>query len=145
MAGFNNQFQISLPDGWEDKTVFTFQGPLDSGVQHNIVLLVDGAVGKKTDLAEYVKSQMATSKEALPGFEMIREGEKDLASGIKAYEVVYKYMPSDQLALYQKQLYMIMDGKAYAFTSTFSKKTLQTIANEVDGIIGSFRAGKEEE
>lgn len=144
MAAINNQFQISLPDGWEDKTIFTFQGPLDSGVQHNVVLLVDNTVGK-TELAEYVKSQMATSKEALPGFAMIREGEKDLASGIKAYEVVYKYMPSDQQALYQKQLYMIIDGKAYAFTSTFSKKTLQTIANEVDGIIESFRTGKAEE
>jgi hypothetical protein len=34
---------------------------------------------------------------------------------------------------------MIIDGKAYAFTSAFSKKTLQTIANEVDGIIASFQ------
>jgi hypothetical protein len=144
MAATNNLFQISLPEGWEDKTIFTFQGPLDSGVQHNVVLLIDNSVGK-TDLAEYVKRQMATSKEALPGFEMIREGEKDFASGIKAYEVVYKYMPSDQQALYQKQLYMIIDGKAYAFTSTYSKKTLQTIANEVDGMIESFRPGKEEE
>lgn len=145
MAATNNLFQISLPDGWEDKTIFTFQGPLDSGVQHNVVLLVDNTVDRKTELAEYVKRQMATSKEALPGFEMIREGEKDLASGIKAYEVVYKYMPSDQQALYQKQLYMIIDGKAYAFTSTFSKKTLQTIANEVDGIIESFRPVQQEQ
>jgi hypothetical protein len=144
MAATNNLFQISLPEGWEDKTIFTFQGPLDSGVQHNVVLLVDNTVGK-TELAEYVKRQMATSKEALPGFEMINEGEKELPSGIKAYEVIYKYMPSDQQALYQKQLYMILDGKAYAFTSTFSKKTLQTIANEVDRIIESFRPGKEEE
>jgi hypothetical protein len=144
MAATNNLFQISLPEGWEDKTIFTFQGPLDSGVQHNVVLLVDNTVGK-TELAEYVKRQMATSKEALPGFEMINEGEKEIPSGIKAYEVIYKYMPSDQQALYQKQLYMILDGKAYAFTSTFSKKTLQTIANEVDRIIESFRPGKEEE
>ncbi|HUI91345.1 MAG TPA: DcrB-related protein [Chitinivibrionales bacterium] len=139
MAGFNHQFQIALPDGWEDKTVFTYQGPLDSGVQHNIVLLVDATVGKKTELADYVKSQMATSKEALPGFQMIKEGEKTLPSGIKAHEVVYKYMPTDQQALYQKQLYLIIDGKAYAFTSTFSKKTLQTIAAEVDQIVAGFR------
>lgn len=144
MAATNNLFQISLPEGWEDKTIFTFQGPLDSGVQHNVVLLVDNTVGK-TELAEYVKRQMATSKEALPGFEMINEGEKELPSGIKAYEVIYKYMPSDQQALYQKQLYMILDGKAYAFTSTFSKKTLQTIANEVDRIIESFRPVKPEQ
>lgn len=139
MDATNHQFQISLPEGWEDKTIFTFQGPLDSGVQHNIVLLVDATVGDKVPLAEYVKSQMATSKEALPGFQMIKEGEKVLPSGIKAYEVVYKYMPSDAQALFQKQLYMILDGKAYAFTSTYSKKTLQTIANEVDRIIETFR------
>jgi hypothetical protein len=139
MAAFNNLLQVTLPDGWEDKTIFTFQGPIDSGVQHNIVLLVDSTVDRKTPLADYVKSQMATSKEALPGFEMISEGEKELPSGIKAFEVVYKYMPSDDQALFQKQLYLIIDGKAYAFTSTFSKKTLQTIATEVDRIIASFR------
>ena len=139
MAAFNNLLQVTLPQGWEDKTIFTFQGPLDSGVQHNIVLLVDSTIDRKTVLAEYVKSQMATSKEALPGFEMINEGEKVLPSGAKAYEVVYKYMPSDEQALFQKQLYVIEDGKAYAFTSTFSKKTLQTIASEVDQIIASFR------
>jgi hypothetical protein len=110
MAATNNLFQISLPEGWEDKTIFTFQGPLDSGVQHNLVLLVDGSIDRKTQLADYVKSQMATSKEALPGFEMISEGEKELLSGARAYEVVYKYMPSDEQALFQKQLYVIADG-----------------------------------
>jgi hypothetical protein len=145
MAATNNLFQISLPQGWEDKTIFTFQGPLDSGVQHNLVLLVDGSIDRKTQLADYVKSQMATSKEALPGFEMISEGEKELLSGARAYEVVYKYMPSDEQALFQKQLYVIENGKAYAFTSTFSKKTLQTIATEVDQIIASFRPIQQEQ
>ena len=33
-------FQIDLPDGWEDQTIFTFRGPDDSGVQHNLVLII---------------------------------------------------------------------------------------------------------
>jgi hypothetical protein len=138
MQKTNNIFKISLLDGWKDKTIFTFEGPIDSGVQHNIVLVIDDTLESKTDLQEYVKSQMMVSKEALPGFEMISEKEKVLGSGIKGYEVVYKYMPKDDQALFQKQFYTIISDKAYIFTSTFSKETLQTISLDVDTIIGSL-------
>jgi hypothetical protein len=139
MAATNNVFRLSLPDGWEENTVYTFQGPLDSGVQHNIVLMIDRTIGRKTGLAEYVRRQMATSKDALPEFEMINEGEKTLPSGLPAREVVYKYVPPGRNVLFQKQLYTIAEGAAYVFTSTFSRKTLATIAHDVDRIIASFK------
>lgn len=134
----NNQFSINLPDEWKDTTVFTFQGPNDSGVQHNLVLVIDPEVEKKMDVETYAKLQIGQSQTVLPGFEMINEKEKTMPSGIPAYEVVYKYMPTDDLAIFQKQLFIINKGKAYSFTSSFSKKTLKTIAHEVDEIIASF-------
>jgi hypothetical protein len=139
MSISNNLFQLTFPDGWKETTVYTFEGPLDSGVQHNLVLIVDTTIDKKTTLAEYVQLQLATSKEALPGFEMLKEGDRELESGMRGYEIAYKYTPNDGQSLYQKQLYCIMAGKAYTFTSTYSKKTLQTVAYDVDKIIQSFK------
>jgi hypothetical protein len=139
MPHINHLFQINLPDDWEDITAFTFKGPIDNGVQHNIVLTIDDPIDKKCTLEEYVKQQMATSKLLLPGFEMIKEGENILLSGVPVYEVVYKYVPSDEQVLFQKQVFLIYEGKAYTFTSTFSKKTLKTIAHDVDKIIASFK------
>ena len=134
----NNQFSLNLPEGWSDTTVFTFQGPNDSGVQHNLVIVVDPAVDKNMEVAAYAKQQVEVSKLALPGFEMIKEQEKNIRSDLPAYEIVYKYIPADEVIIFQKQVFMIIGDKGYSFTSSFSKKTLKTIANEVDEIIASF-------
>jgi hypothetical protein len=37
MAETNEMFTIGLGEGWRDNTIFTFEGPHDSGVQHNLV------------------------------------------------------------------------------------------------------------
>ncbi len=135
----NNLFQLTFPDGWRETTTYTFEGPFDSGVQHNLVLVIDPSVDKKMPLAEYAKQQFGTSKAALPGFELINEKDVVMPSGIPAYEIVYRYSPSDSQTLFQKQIFMIIEGKGYIFSSTFSKKTLQTVAPYVDQIIASFR------
>jgi hypothetical protein len=62
-----------------------------------------------------------------------------LPSGQAAYEIVYKYAPSDDTVLFQKQVFLIIEDKGYIFTSTYSKKTLQTVAVEVDQIIANFK------
>jgi hypothetical protein len=135
----NNLFQLTLPSTWKETTIHTFEGPHDSGVQHNLVLVIDSNVPKNIELKEYAKMQFGTNKEVLPGFALINETEKRLSSGYQAYEIVYKYAPSDDQVLFQKQVFIIIEEKGYIFTSTFSKKTLQTIAVEVDQIIANFR------
>jgi hypothetical protein len=140
----NNVFQLTLPSPWRETTVHTFEGPFDTGVQHNLVLVIDPAVDKNQPLGEYAKQQFGSFKESLPGYELLNEHEITLPSGIKAYEFVYRYSPSDDRALYQKQLTVIIEGKGYIFTSTYSKKTLKTIADDVDHIIASFRPLKPE-
>jgi hypothetical protein len=140
----NNLFSLSFPSPWKETTVHTFEGPFDSGVQHNLVLVIDPAVDKKIELADYAKQQFGSFKEALPGYELINEHEFALPSGVKAYEFVFRYSPSDEQALYQRQITLIIEGKGYIFTSTFSKKTLKTISDDVDQIIASFRPLKTE-
>jgi hypothetical protein len=134
----NNHFQITFPSSWCETSIYSFQGPHDSGIQHNLVLTIDSNVPKNTDLILWAKQQFGTSKESLPGFELINEKEITLTSGIAAYEIVCRYCPSDARALFQKQVFIIIEEKGYIFTATFSKKTLKTIANEVDEIIASI-------
>jgi hypothetical protein len=132
------RFNIDLPDGWEDQTLYTFKGPDDSGVQHNLVLIIDNDPGG-VDLATYAKLRLDSIKDTLSGFELMGEREKDLKSGNKAYEIVYKWSPGADKTLVQKQIFMIIGSKAYNFTASFSKKTIQTIGVQVDEMIDSFR------
>jgi len=142
MAEFKSQFSIDLPDDWEDQTVYTFKGPDDSGIQHNLVLIIDSEV-VGVDLNTYAKLRLDSIKGTLPGFELLGEREKELKSGFPAYEIVYKWAPGDDKMLFQKQVFTIIDGKAYNFTSSFSKKTIKTIGVQVDEIIDSFTPADE--
>ena len=131
MEHANNLFQIKLPEEWEDRTVFTYFGPMDSGVQHNLVITVDPKPKEKKDLTSYVRSQIGQNESSFPGFTMIAEREKELPSGLPAYEIVYK-------VIFQKQIFILAEEKGYILTASFSKKTMKTIAHVVDEIIASF-------
>jgi len=136
----NNAFFLTFPDSdWKETTIHTFEGPFDSGVQHNIVLMIDPDVPKDVSLKEYAKDQCERAATQLPGFEYVDQKEKIMRTGISAYEIIYKYMPTDEVVLFQKQWYMVIEKKIYIFTSTFNKKTLNTIANDIEGIIESLQ------
>jgi hypothetical protein len=138
MPQTNNLFILNLSEGWKETTVYTFEGPHDSGLQHNLVLVIDPKPADDVDLKSYVQSQIHNSLNNLSGFEMVSEKELATANGTPAYLICYKQVPAPEQILFQKQLY-IMDKKAICiFTSTYKKKTLQTIAYEVDDIINSF-------
>jgi hypothetical protein len=137
------RFDINLPVGWEDQTLYTFKGPDDSGVQHNLVLIIDNDLGG-VDLETYAKLRLDSIKDTLTGFELMGERERDLKSGNKAYEIVYKWSPGADKTLVQKQVFTIIGDKAYNFTSSFSKKTIQTIGAQVDEIIDSFKPAPEQ-
>ena len=130
-------YNITLPDGWEDQTMYTFKGPDDSGVQHNLVLMIDTEPGG-LDLKTYADLRIESLKNTLSGFELMGQREKELKSGHKAYEIVYKWAPGADKILIQKQVFTIIGKKAYNFTSSFSKKTIKTIGVQVDEIIDSF-------
>lgn len=134
----NNLFQLTFPDGWKETTVHTFEGPHDGGVQHNLVVVIDPFVSKDTTLQDYARAQLAGPRQVMPGFEMLGEVEKKLPDGTPALEIVYKYVPGENIVLYQKQFYFMKEGKAFIFTGTFSKKTLKTIAYDFDAIVSSF-------
>lgn len=138
MKNTNHQFSIALPNEWKDNTVFTFQGPNTSGIQHNLIITVDTEFDKTLDTATYARLQFNQSKDSLPGFKLIKKQKKQFSNEIRAYEILYKYNPSDGVSIFQKQLYLILEEKAYTFTSSYSKKTLNTVAKDVDKIIISF-------
>lgn len=142
MSITNSIFQLTFPDGWKETTVYTFEGPHDSGVQHNLVLVVDPFIKKDTELKDYAQAQIAGPKKVMPGFEMVSEKDKMMPDGTPAYEIVFKYIPAESMILFQKQIYMRKEGKAFIFTATFSKKTLSTIAYQIDNVISSFRLFK---
>jgi hypothetical protein len=130
----NNIFALSFPEGWNDSTVYTFDGPVDNGVTQNLVLIIDRTVDKTLELQSYVNSQIENLSQSLPGYELLQKKEAVVA-GCHALIVVYKYIPADDLVYFQKQHYIHNDKALYIFTSTYSEKTLKTVSPEIDAIV----------
>ncbi len=131
------QFTLELPGGWEDETIHTYKGPDDSGVQHRITLVID----RSTDAAsveEFARPRIDTVISTLQGAEILKEEPKELASGIPAYECVYKWIPAGSDARFVRNVYLLAGGAGYTFSGAFSKKTLKTIGVEMDRILESF-------
>ena len=135
----NNLFSITFPETWKETSVYTFEGPDDSGMQHNMVICAVPGIAKDTSVKRFAQDQIAVSAQTMPAFELISENEIIMPDGTTMYTVVYKYTPAEGVTYYQKQHFIIKDKKAWIFTGTFSKKTLQTIANEFDQIVATFR------
>ena len=139
MSITNNLFKLSFPDGWKETTVHTFEGPHDSGTQHNLVLTVLPALPKGVELETFAKLQTETSAGMLPGFQLLSEKKVAFFTNSPGVEINYSYQPTDDLKFFQKQWYFAIKDNVYLFTATFNKKTVKTIAVEVEQIIQSLK------
>ena len=128
---------MELPKGWIDQSVFSFFGPEDAGHQHILTLVVD-PTPQERDISEYARTRIEQFMENMQGAEILREGPKDLPVEAESYEVVIKWIPTDDTIIYRRETYLFLGGKGYTFAINFTKKTLKTLAHEVDQMIGSL-------
>ena len=135
----NTQFSITLPQEWKDTTIFTFEGPHDDGLQHNLVVTIDPDAGKDMDIKIYAKTQIATTLSALPGFEMVSETAGKRRDNTLTYQICYKYTCEGSQTIFQKQAYIADKNALTIFTASFTKKTLKTIGPRIDATIDGFR------
>ena len=133
----NHSISLELPDGWTDQSVFSFFGPEEGDHLHVLTLVVDPSPSE-SDVAEYAQVRIDQFMESMQGAEILREGPKSLPIEADAYEVVTKWIPTDDTVFYRRDTYLLMNGKGYTFSVNFTKKTLKTLAHEVDQIIGSL-------
>ncbi|MBU8933907.1 MAG: DUF1795 domain-containing protein [candidate division Zixibacteria bacterium] len=132
-----NKFNLTLPDDWVDQSTYFFQGPEDGGVYHNLTMLIDHHPESK-DLRTYAAPRMEQTVNGMGGAEILKEEEKQHSCGGQALHVVYKSVPEDSKPLFRKQVFLMAEDKAYTFQADFTKKTMKTIALQVDQIIDSF-------
>ena len=136
MGKMTNRFNMELPDDWEDRSVYTYMGPDDSGVQHIMTLVVDPEVDIELD--EFARDRIDAVTETIQGIEILKDEPKNLENGNPVHEFVYRWIPTDGKVIYQKTIYMILEDKGYTFSCNFSKKTIKTLALQMEQIINSF-------
>jgi hypothetical protein len=132
-----NGFTLNQLDDWEDKTIYTLTGPVTDNIQHNVIITIDKEPAFD-DLVEYADFHIKTLEEELKSCMLLKKGETKLTNGTDAYEAVFSWYPTDELRIYQHQIFVLVEKVAYKMTASFTKKTRQTIGPAVERMMLSL-------
>ena len=133
-----NTFSLNLPDDWTDKTVFTLTGPVTDGIQHNITVNTQEDL-PVDDLFEFAEAQLDSIESELKSCRLLLKEPCKLTSGLSAYRAIFVWWPTEELILYQEQIYVVHENKGFTLTASFSKKTRKTVGPEIERAMLSFQ------
>ena len=132
------KFVINIDKEWKDKTIFTLTGPVSDGIQHNILITMEEDIPFDA-VIDYAEWQIAALEDELKGCLLLLKGEVKLDNGMPAYEAMFRWYPSDDLRIYQHQIFVLHENKGYKLTASFTKKTRKTLGPEVERMMLSFK------
>jgi len=132
-----NLFTLEKLNDWQDKTIYTLTGPVEDGIQHNVVVMVEENC-PFSSLLDFADWNIQGMEEQLKGCRLLKKVEKKLSSGLDAYEAIFSWYPNDDLRIYQQQLFVLAGGVGYKLTASFTKKTRQTMGPKVELMMLSF-------
>ena len=132
-----NGFTLNQLEDWEDKTIYTLTGPVTDGIQHNVIINKDKDVPFDY-IIDYAEYQIKTLETELKGCTLLKKGGAKLTNGMDAYEAIFSWLPTDDIKIYQHQIFVLVEKTAYKLTASFTKKTRQTLGPQVLRMMLSF-------
>ena len=131
-------FRMDLPpDAWTDRSLYTLTGPTIDGIQHNISIHQAPGV-EQDDLDGFIEEQIAMLEASLERCQMLHQDTVALDCGLDAGRAIYFWYPTDDLKLYQEQLYVLHEETAYTLTASFTARTRKTVGAAVEQMMRSF-------
>ena len=135
----NNRFSMKFPGEWEDRSYYRFEGPVEDGIKHSIIVTIENNVDVP-ELEQYAELNIKALENELQGYQELKRGPVSLENRVPAYELVYKWTPMEGRQVYQRVIYILMNKTGYMLTATFSKKTWKMLGSVVNKILMSFTA-----
>ena len=135
----NNKFSMKFPPEWEDRSYYRFEGPVEDGIKHSIIVTIENNIDVP-DLEQYAELNIKALETELQGYLELKRGPVGLDNRVPAYELVYKWTPIEGRQVYQRVVYILMNKTGYVLTATFSKKTWKMLGSVINKILMSFTA-----
>ncbi len=131
------RFTLALPEAWQDRTVYSILGPLNDDFQHNITINVNpDAPFDSVDA--YAREQVSALEGALQGCRVLKDEPVFLTNGMPAHRAIVAWYPTDDLKIYQEQVYVLHDTTGYCLTASFTPKTRKTLGPEIERVMLGF-------
>ena len=136
-----NNFSLNIYEDWTDKSLYTLTGPVTDGIQHNVIITHEPDV-EMDSVEEYGEWQIQGVVSSLKGCMLLKKGAKKLQNGMDAYEAIFSWYPTDELRIFQQQIYVLHEKVGYKITASFTKKTRKTLGPQVERMMLSFNPVK---
>ena len=133
-------FNIELPDGWEDQTSYYFRGPEIEDFPHEIIVNVDRHI-QTDDIDEYSRDRISPIVQSMNGIEVLKDQEITKAGGNPAYEFIFKWMPSDDIREIHNYLFVIKEQLGFMILIRFSRKSYKMLRNQFKEIVEEILPG----
>lgn len=132
-------FALSVPEIWQNQTVYVLAGPAADGFQHNVTVSVDPEAGVAS-LKAYATRQTQALCSALPDLHLLRRDAMTLYDGRPAQRTIFRWYPTAGRLLYQQHLYVLAGGTGYTLAASFTPNTRKALGPVVEHIMRSFAA-----
>ncbi len=136
----SNRFLFDLPRGWEDQTVYIFEGPKEGNNEHRLVMYLDRQL-QDADLISFARSKISPIVDNLSGVETLKDEEVTLEGCNPCYEFVYKWIMAENLAYFHKYIFVIKDGIGFTFSCRFTKATYKLLGHQMNDVVEALVPG----
>lgn len=82
----NNRFSMKFPQEWEDHSYYRFEGPVEDGVKHNIIVTIENNV-EVPSLEQYADLNIKAVETELQNYQELKRGPVILDNRVPAYEL----------------------------------------------------------
>lgn len=131
-------FQLDLPLGWSDRSVYTFTGPVEHGVRHTLTIEVDER-GGKGGLDSFVAARLAAVRAGVSPDQILKDDRAAPFQGAEAHELIVKQSTPDGATMLVRRLLRVDGASGIAFTAIYTKWTARTWGAQIDRMMESFR------
>lgn len=129
-------FAMRYPGDWQSQTVYTFRGPEVEGMAHTMT--INCMPYQNMALEDFAGIQVRAKERDLQGFRLLLNKEIAMRDGTPAYKAVFCWWPSEDLRVYQHQVFVQHGDTGYVLTANFTRKTRKTIGPAIERMMLSF-------
>lgn len=143
MPFFTNDFQLDLPDGWQDGSLITLLGPTSAnGFAANVVFTRE-VVKAETGVEEFAAAQLNASNDLIVNLEILDERTLPLG-GLPAFQRLRRFELEGR-KLQQLQTFVRYLSQVFAITCTAEAAEFETHAAAFREIVNSFQLFEREQ
>ncbi|MBU8922136.1 MAG: DUF1795 domain-containing protein [Bacteroidales bacterium] len=135
-----DRFRFELPEGWQDQTVYHFNGPVIDDQRHLLTLVIDRNL-QQTDVAEFARMRTQPLLQSISGVEILKDEETTIPGCYPTYELVYRWIPTEGVKIFKKHIFILREKYGYSFDLEFSKKSYKMLGAQVKKLVEGLLPG----